>query len=255
MTDRTASPEPPLEPLLRRIHERLPGTRGIWLFGSHARGDARPDSDIDLAVLGTAAFDPVAIFDLGLELGVLARRDVDLIDLQRAPTALCKEVVSRGRLVACQDPVACEAFAADCMSLSLAFENEPALASRDDEPAERAAPAAASTNRSPGAAFWDATATYMLETIELPIAAVDRVLSSRLSTEVMKKYVSTAQRIRNEGIQKGRADTLLRQLTRRFGAAASRTVEGSIRAASNEDLDRYTDRVLDAATIDDVFAD
>ncbi len=131
MAYRTTDREPPLEPLLRRIQERLSGVRGVWLFGSHARGDARHDSDIDLAVLGSAAFDPVATFDLGLELGVLARCDVDLIDLRRAPTVLRKEIVSGGRLVDCRDPIACEAFAADSMALYVAFREELALASRN----------------------------------------------------------------------------------------------------------------------------
>lgn len=255
MVESTTDPEPDLEPLLPRIHERLPGMLGVWLFGSHARGDARPDSAIELAVLGSADLDPVAVSDLGPDLSVLARRDVNLIDLQRAPTALCREVVREGRLVACHDPVACEAFAADCMSLSLAAVDEPAVASSDHEPAKPAAHGPDLTTGSPGAACWDAMATYMLETVELPIAAVDRVLSSKLSTKVMKKYVSTAQQIRNEGIQKGRADTLLRQVTHRFGAAATSPVEARIRTASIAELDRLAERVLDAATIDDLFAE
>ena len=119
--------------MLRCIREQLPAVRGIWLFGSQARGDARPDSDIDLAVLGPAAFDPVAVFDLGLELGVLAQRDVDLVDLRRMPVVLRKEVMTGGRLVVCQDRSACEAFVADSMALYVAFRDELALATREGE--------------------------------------------------------------------------------------------------------------------------
>lgn len=35
---------------VRRLHQAAPGSRVI-LFGSHARGDARPDSDVDFMVV------------------------------------------------------------------------------------------------------------------------------------------------------------------------------------------------------------
>jgi uncharacterized protein len=67
-----------------RAHEpwlRAAGIRGLSLFGSVARGEARPDSDIDLA----AEFDPAAKMDLirlvGLEreLGDLLGREVQIL--------------------------------------------------------------------------------------------------------------------------------------------------------------------------------
>ena len=70
----------------------------------------------------------------------------------------------------------------------------------------------------------------------------------------MKKFVSTATQIRNEGRAEGRAETLLRQIARRFGAPPD-TVAARIRSAHMDDLDRWTDRILDAKTLDDVFAD
>jgi predicted nucleotidyltransferase len=48
--------EPPaLGPVLRKLRDaeaalRQEGVSGIWVFGSVARGEARPDSDIDLAL-------------------------------------------------------------------------------------------------------------------------------------------------------------------------------------------------------------
>lgn len=128
--------DPPIDELLQRLIERirgaLTGLQGVWLFGSHARGQARPTSDIDLAVLGESLYDPVMIFDLGLELGVAARRDVDLVDLRRAPVVLKKEILAGGRRIATEHPEACVAYEANAMALYVAFRDEVALAGRTD---------------------------------------------------------------------------------------------------------------------------
>jgi predicted nucleotidyltransferase len=67
-----------------RAHEtalREAGIRALSLFGSVARGEARPDSDIDLA----AEFDPAAkmdlirMIDLEFELGEWLGRRVELL--------------------------------------------------------------------------------------------------------------------------------------------------------------------------------
>lgn len=75
----------------------LPTLRAIYLFGSRARGDARVDSDYDLAVLCGEPLQPQRSFDLSLELSLLLDGDVDLADLLRASTVLKKEVIAHGR--------------------------------------------------------------------------------------------------------------------------------------------------------------
>ena len=67
----------------------------------------------------------------------------------------------------------------------------------------------------------------------------------------MKKFVSTLEQTRNEG----RVEMLLRLLERRFGPATAIAVAGRLRAATIAELDRYAERVLDAATVEAVFED
>jgi hypothetical protein len=78
--------------------------------------------------------------------------------------------------------------------------------------------------------------------------------------------MTTAERIRQEGISQGitqgitqgmaqgQAATLLRQLQRRFGPLPDAVV-ARITTATQAELDRYTDRILDVDRLDALFAD
>jgi hypothetical protein len=57
---------------------------------------------------------------------------------------------------------------------------------------------------------------------------------------------------RLEGETRGRAETLLRLMRRRFGTVPDAAVE-RVHAAGIEDLDRWADAVLDAPSLDAVF--
>jgi hypothetical protein len=63
----------------------------------------------------------------------------------------------------------------------------------------------------------------------------------------------TAEQVRRETTEQVRRDVLCKQLAVRFGALAPDTLE-RIRGASDEELDRWTERVLSAKTLDDVFS-
>lgn len=105
-------------------------------------------------------------------------------------------------------------------------------------------------------ALFEAVVDYVLDTCDLDHRFLRRVMDHQLTDDAMnKKFVSTRTQIRNEGIAEGRVDLLRRLLTRRFGAEAAKAVEERLQGASNAQLDRFADRVLDAKTIDDVFAD
>jgi hypothetical protein len=57
-----------------------------------------------------------------------------------------------------------------------------------------------------------------------------------------------------EGELKGQAEILLRMLRRRFGAVPE-SVELRVREATGDDLDRWTDGIFDAQSLDALFAD
>jgi hypothetical protein len=61
------------------------------------------------------------------------------------------------------------------------------------------------------------------------------------------------QLLRNEEFQKGQREVLLRQLTRRFGALPD-AIASRLADAGRSELERWSDRIFDAASLDDVFA-
>jgi predicted nucleotidyltransferase len=79
------------------------GLAAVYLFGSVARGEARPDSDVDVAVLYRGEL-PRTLEGLPLELEGelerLLRRPVDVIALNRAPLDLVHHVLREGVLIA-----------------------------------------------------------------------------------------------------------------------------------------------------------
>ena len=71
--------------------------RLVLLFGSVARGTARPDSDLDIAIdLGRplTADDKLTLIDA---LAVASGRPVDLVDLRRAGVPLVGEILDHGK--------------------------------------------------------------------------------------------------------------------------------------------------------------
>jgi predicted nucleotidyltransferase len=89
-----------LEPLLARLRDGIPGLAAVYLFGSGAREELRPDSDLDVAVLLPPGADLSSVdrLELAADPAALAGRTVDLFVLGRpAGAVLAKEAVTAGR--------------------------------------------------------------------------------------------------------------------------------------------------------------
>lgn len=103
--------------------------------------------------------------------------------------------------------------------------------------------------------LFDTLADYVFATSGLPTPVVQRLLTRRFTDPTMRnECVSTAQQLRNEGKAEGRASTLLRLITRRFGEPVADVVERT-RDGTLDELDHWLDRILDAASLDERFAD
>lgn len=81
-----------------------PDVAAAYLFGSYARGRATSSSDIDIAVLfnlpeenSFARFE--RCLDLEMALQDIARRPVQVIDLETAPLLLQRQVRKHGKLI------------------------------------------------------------------------------------------------------------------------------------------------------------
>jgi predicted nucleotidyltransferase len=102
-----ATAEQALEEVVHHLVEALDPV-AIYLFGSRARGTARPDSDFDLMVI-TPAGDGEAGFDYARAYAPLVGRGIacdvlpvpasDFLEDKDDPTSLCFEVAHYGKKV------------------------------------------------------------------------------------------------------------------------------------------------------------
>ena len=83
--------------ILQAVRAEVAGARAVYLFGSVAQGESRPDSDLDIAVALDGRADPVALWEAAGRIADRLHRRVDLVDLLAAPTTLQYEIVAKGR--------------------------------------------------------------------------------------------------------------------------------------------------------------
>lgn len=101
---------PSLDEAILRAVESIPGISVLVLFGSRARGDHRPDSDLDVAVLPESR-DPKArrhvLSAIAVALADLAPEGrVDVVFLDQADDVLRQRVMEHGRILLNRDPEA-----------------------------------------------------------------------------------------------------------------------------------------------------
>ena len=91
---------------LGTVLETEPAVRFAYLFGGAGRDDLRPLSDVDVAVYLDPAVDPAqARLDLiGVVTKHLGTDEIDLVVLNRAPTALIGRILQSRRVIVDREP-------------------------------------------------------------------------------------------------------------------------------------------------------
>lgn len=83
--------------ILQPLQDRVPNLLAVYAFGSRIQGTARPDSDLDLAVLVAGYAEPLELWTLSGDLADLAGCPVDLLDLRAASTVMQYQIVTTGQ--------------------------------------------------------------------------------------------------------------------------------------------------------------
>ena len=97
--DEKASPDAQVTDQLRSALKGFAGLELVLLFGSLARGQARPDSDVDIAVQAHHPLSAQERMDLIDTVSQTLQRPVDLVDLRTAGEPTKGQVVRYGRRV------------------------------------------------------------------------------------------------------------------------------------------------------------
>jgi predicted nucleotidyltransferase len=81
------------------VLDALPDVLAVYVYGSFARGEDWPGSDLDVAVLLPPGLLIPDVLGLISDISQRVHRDVDLVDLRRAGDVLRREVLDSGRLL------------------------------------------------------------------------------------------------------------------------------------------------------------
>ena len=83
-----------------------PEALAIYAFGSRIQGTARPDSDLDLAILVPTYTDTLQRWDVAQQLAMVLGCEVDLLDMRAASTVMQYQVLITGQCLWAQQPAA-----------------------------------------------------------------------------------------------------------------------------------------------------
>jgi len=92
------------EQVILEICQRHYGeVEAVYLFGSHARGEADPNSDLDLAILfdyeQAQAVGELSLSEAALELARVVGCSVDLVNLRQVSTVFQYQIITTGKLL------------------------------------------------------------------------------------------------------------------------------------------------------------
>ena len=78
------------------------GVEEIYVFGSYARNEATPDSDLDLLVFGGNDFRLTLVFALAEELRMVLEKDIDVFEINEInkESGFYKNIMKERRLIA-----------------------------------------------------------------------------------------------------------------------------------------------------------
>lgn len=107
------------------IFSRFPEIELVYLFGSHAQGVARRDSDLDLAVSAQSGDYAGLKLNLLEQLSIAGFERVDISFFQQATPVLRFQMVRYNRLVYCRPDVSSAALYSRCINEY--FDLEPTL--------------------------------------------------------------------------------------------------------------------------------
>jgi predicted nucleotidyltransferase len=103
-----------LDTRLEEVLSQFPGVELAVLFGSHARGEERAGSDVDVAIrLADDCHEARRRVELAL--GRAAGRDVDVVPLDASPPLLRFEIAREGKVLIERNPQAWADFRARAM--------------------------------------------------------------------------------------------------------------------------------------------
>ena len=96
---------PEIEQVVAAVASAEPSILAAWIFGSRARGEAKPGSDLDVGLLAMPGVTPPAGIEERVAVEIAGRTglDVDVSQIGEARPTLSFEVVTDGRRVFARD--------------------------------------------------------------------------------------------------------------------------------------------------------
>lgn len=79
------------------LRQQIPHLLAIYLFGSHAKGHADHNSDIDIAVLVDSKIDKLTLWELSAKMAQKLGSNVDLVDLRTSSTVMQAQIILQGQ--------------------------------------------------------------------------------------------------------------------------------------------------------------